>query len=889
MNFIKRIGLFAFAFILFFASVPFIAEASGTIKTDLVDGLVTKSEKLTFDLWAKDSNGTKLSGDAVTVKNNGQNVAINWDDLEKTSYTLILNIGKNTVNISAGSTNATYTITREYATDGEIIGHYTFSLDAFALGLGYIIEPVELPIIKGRNAAEELDAILMKNGFTYASTGTLKTGFYLSKIFKYDLFNKAVTIPNELKTKLNGVYDESDYSPATGLGEFDVNYMSGWMYSVNNTFPNVGFSDRYLLDGDAMRVQFTLAYGQDIGGGNAMGGGIGGDYFTKVNKDELTRKVATINTNGKSSYLINATRINAYKNALQMLQKIDASQNELTSALAQLQLADSAGAADGSNFTEDSSGTIPSTNSGNSKDLNEKQNANRVTSQIQIMPHSSDLTVAEALTVSLARQAYDALSPTAKVYVTNYSKLTEAEQVIQKLQASNSATSDKTTQAVIDQITQLPTTITLAHDGVIKKIRQAYDALSNSQKLLISNYSTLLLAEINLKNLSSSTGDPIKKVEQLIATLPSKITSAQLANVQSIEKAYYTLTSEQQEKVSNKATLLSAVAALQSLNEMIISKDGNITIPTGKLLFSMKITAEKLQEIFNNNAIHIITIQHSDDTKLILDKALLQKALNKQDLTIDLETITIGQTKELVVSLVGSKDIQIPLQIELPTSKWSNGYLVKKVGTGFEAVPHFEEKDTIIASIQSNTVYSYTTKQVSFTDLASNTNNDEISYLANRYVIQGSNGQFNPNHSITRAEFATMIARAIGAKATTISNFTDTKGKYYEESVQALFELGIISGQTMTTFNPNSPLNRQHAALMMARVLRYAKLEQPSTFTLPYKDAAKINKDYAADIAWLNELNIMSGSNELFSPTNNLTRAQMAKILKRSLTTAKIM
>ena len=45
------------------------------------------------------------------------------------------------------------------------------------------------------------------------------------------------------------------------------------MFCLKNVFPNVGFADSYLSEGDVVRVQFTLAYGSDIGGGYAMGTG----------------------------------------------------------------------------------------------------------------------------------------------------------------------------------------------------------------------------------------------------------------------------------------------------------------------------------------------------------------------------------------------------------------------------------------------------------------------------------------------------------------------------------------------------------------------------------------------------------------------------------------
>ena len=61
-------------------------------------------------------------------------------------------------------------------------------------------------------------------------------------------------------------FDPEDYLPDS-LGEFDFSNGSGWMYSVNGHYPNVGFADYYFKDGDVVRIRFTLALGADIGGG----------------------------------------------------------------------------------------------------------------------------------------------------------------------------------------------------------------------------------------------------------------------------------------------------------------------------------------------------------------------------------------------------------------------------------------------------------------------------------------------------------------------------------------------------------------------------------------------------------------------------------------------
>ena len=49
------------------------------------------------------------------------------------------------------------------------------------------------------------------------------------------------------------------------LHERDCGAVSGWMYSVNDLFPNVGCSDYKLSAGDVVRILYTCDLGKDIG------------------------------------------------------------------------------------------------------------------------------------------------------------------------------------------------------------------------------------------------------------------------------------------------------------------------------------------------------------------------------------------------------------------------------------------------------------------------------------------------------------------------------------------------------------------------------------------------------------------------------------------------
>ena len=349
-NSIKKFLSFLMVFTILFSTANLsFTEGVETVEPSIettLKNMTTKADKITFDLWTKDFSGKKISTSNVEVTNNGKLVGINWDDLEKTSYTLNLEIGTNNVEIKVSYNGKDYIqkyiLIREEAEDGDVIGSFTFSMEAFTVGLGYLIEPIQVDIHKGRNAAQELDEVIRTHGYDYEKTGTLESSFYLENLLDdtNTVYKDTPRIPDALKEKLNGVYDEEEYDPEYGLGEFDFNYMSGWMYAVNNVFPNVGFADKYLQDGDVMRVQFTLAYGNDIGGADAMGGGYENNFFPKVDKDELTKKVAEINSSDRKDEYLKVSKIKkAYDDAIKVLQTVNATQEDIDKSLSNLEKA----------------------------------------------------------------------------------------------------------------------------------------------------------------------------------------------------------------------------------------------------------------------------------------------------------------------------------------------------------------------------------------------------------------------------------------------------------------------------------------------------------------------------------------------------------------------
>ena len=60
-------------------------------------------------------------------------------------------------------------------------------------------------------------------------------------------------------------YDSVYIEGIGNLYEFDCGPQSGWMYSVNGTYPGLGCSGYTLADGDVIVFNYTLNLGSDLG------------------------------------------------------------------------------------------------------------------------------------------------------------------------------------------------------------------------------------------------------------------------------------------------------------------------------------------------------------------------------------------------------------------------------------------------------------------------------------------------------------------------------------------------------------------------------------------------------------------------------------------------
>lgn len=169
--------------------------------------------------------------------------------------------------------------------------------------------------------------------------------------------------------------------------------------------------------------------------------------------------------------------------------------------------------------------------------------------------------------------------------------------------------------------------------------------------------------------------------------------------------------------------------------------------------------------------------------------------------------------------------------------------------------------------------------KVSFHDIAGHWAKEMIEEIASQGIITGySDGSFRPNEFIQRQHVALLFYRAFEFEPTrNVLTFSDVTANHpYYEAITTLQQAGIVDG-SQGKFNPNALMTRAQLAKVVTLALKI-ELGGSSTF----QDVPPTHWSYGY-IAALAELEIVIGDNGKFKPDEPVTRAQFVAILYRAL------
>ncbi|EFM12576.1 coagulation factor 5/8 type domain protein [Paenibacillus curdlanolyticus YK9] len=177
-----------------------------------------------------------------------------------------------------------------------------------------------------------------------------------------------------------------------------------------------------------------------------------------------------------------------------------------------------------------------------------------------------------------------------------------------------------------------------------------------------------------------------------------------------------------------------------------------------------------------------------------------------------------------------------------------------------------------------------TTTPIAFSDLVGHWAEEQILLAAEKKLINGyPDGTFQPDRTITRAEFVVMLMHALqpDAKGAELT-FADSNeiGQWAQEAIAAAVKAGIVQGYSDGSFQPNATITRAEVAVMVKRALGTASAASAAGFS----DQADIPQ-WAQDAVDLLQAEgfIQGRSGNRYEPNAQTTRAEAAVLLLRIL------
>ncbi|MGZ4121979.1 MAG: S-layer homology domain-containing protein, partial [Tumebacillaceae bacterium] len=191
---------------------------------------------------------------------------------------------------------------------------------------------------------------------------------------------------------------------------------------------------------------------------------------------------------------------------------------------------------------------------------------------------------------------------------------------------------------------------------------------------------------------------------------------------------------------------------------------------------------------------------------------------------------------------------------------------------------YFSDLQTIYAARN----YSEKLPGAIFDDIRDHWGRTYIEALANKSIVSGvDKTHFSPDTGLTRAQAVSLIARALNLAPQSATTFSDVpSGSWYAGSVGAAVKAGITNGVGGNKFDPNAPVDRNQAAVMIYNALKYKGKAPSGGKPIVFSDANQIKSWAKADIDALSAAGLMNGDgNGHLTPTSVTSRAQAAVMI----------
>ena len=171
-------------------------------------------------------------------------------------------------------------------------------------------------------------------------------------------------------------------------------------------------------------------------------------------------------------------------------------------------------------------------------------------------------------------------------------------------------------------------------------------------------------------------------------------------------------------------------------------------------------------------------------------------------------------------------------------------------------------------------------EETTYSDVAGHWAQTAILRWSDYGVLQGSEGKFSPDGTLTRGQMAVILSRLLNLPAAPSAGFTDVApDAWYADGINRCAAAGILQGSEGKAM-PEDPITREQAMVMLCRALGIAA-EDVGALT-GFSDLSLVS-DYARPyVAALVKAGVVKGdANGLLNPLSKITRAEIVTMVDR--------
>ncbi len=172
-------------------------------------------------------------------------------------------------------------------------------------------------------------------------------------------------------------------------------------------------------------------------------------------------------------------------------------------------------------------------------------------------------------------------------------------------------------------------------------------------------------------------------------------------------------------------------------------------------------------------------------------------------------------------------------------------------------------------------------KEPAFWDLKGHWAQNSLQKIIERGLLSGyPDNSFRPDNNMSRAEFVTLMVKAMGLHAEGTRSFEDTKSHWAHDYISIALLCGLVNGYSDREFGPDNPISREQMALIISKAAGLG----PGVGQCSFGDLSKASPWALDAIARVVSSGIMKGYPDgNFAPCAYTTRAEAAMAIAKTL------